>query len=115
MIDTSQSIQYHRLDGFTRREIAYFRVLVGSLVNDIANAEFIEHACDQAEVRWFKTWLRYRGRLDITVSSDDEESVKNLQENAKITQIDKGGAESRVEPCSLPAHRACLGVFYPCA
>lgn len=46
--------------------------------------------------RWSKTWLRYMGWSGITLSSDLEESVKDLQENTKIAQTAESDAESRI-------------------
>ena len=50
LIDKSQPIEHHRFDGLTHREVPQFRVLLGRLIEDIANGEFVEHASDKAEV-----------------------------------------------------------------
>jgi hypothetical protein len=50
LIDTSQPIEHHRLDGLTPREVPQCRGLLGRLIEDIANGEFVEHASDKAEV-----------------------------------------------------------------
>jgi hypothetical protein len=50
VIDKSQAIEHHGFDGFTHGEVPHFRVLVGRLIEDIANTEFVEHASDKAEV-----------------------------------------------------------------
>src|SRR2546430_9830892 len=46
--------------------------------------------------RWSNTWLRYEGCSGMTISSEGEPIVKDLQRNTKITQIAKRGAERRV-------------------
>jgi hypothetical protein len=48
--DTPQAIAPPRFDGFPRGEVAPCRVLAGGLVDDLAHATCVEHACDQAEV-----------------------------------------------------------------
>jgi hypothetical protein len=50
LIDTPQSIEHHRFDGFTYGEVPQFRVLWRGVVDDVANADFVEHASDKAEV-----------------------------------------------------------------
>jgi len=50
LIDKPQAIEHHRFDSLTYREVPHFWVLVGGLIEDVANAEFIEHASDKAEV-----------------------------------------------------------------
>jgi hypothetical protein len=50
LIDKPQAIQHHRFDGLTHREVSHFRVLVGRLIEDVANGEFVEHASDKAKV-----------------------------------------------------------------
>src|SRR5215471_1511071 len=46
--------------------------------------------------RWSKTWLRYVGWADITISSDEEEIVNDLQRNTKMMKSGERGAERRV-------------------
>lgn len=50
MRDTPQAIKPHRFDGLTDGEGPPCRVLFGRLGENLANAEFIAHASDQAEV-----------------------------------------------------------------
>ena len=50
LIDKPQAIEPHRFDGFTHGEVPHFRVLLGGLVDDVANAEFFKHTCNEAEV-----------------------------------------------------------------
>ena len=50
LIDKPQAIEHHRFDGFTHGEVPHFRVLLGRAIEDVANAEFVEHASDKAEV-----------------------------------------------------------------
>jgi hypothetical protein len=50
LIDKPQAIEHHRFDRLPHGEIPQFRVLLGGLINHVANAEFIEHARDKAEV-----------------------------------------------------------------
>jgi len=50
LIDTPQAIEHHGFDGFTHGEVAHFRVLLGRLIDDLAHAQFVEHASDKAEV-----------------------------------------------------------------
>ena len=50
MVHKAEAIEHHRFDGITGGEVPHFRVLLGGLVNDVANAEFVEHASDEAEV-----------------------------------------------------------------
>jgi hypothetical protein len=46
--------------------------------------------------RWSNTWLRYEGCSGMTISSEGEPIVKDLQRNTNITQIAKRGAERRL-------------------
>jgi hypothetical protein len=50
LVDKSQPIEHHRFDGFPDGEVPQFRVLAGRLIEDIANAEFLKHASDKAEM-----------------------------------------------------------------
>jgi hypothetical protein len=50
LIDTPQAIAHHRFDGFPHGEVAHFRVVLGRLSEDVAKAEFVEHASNKAEV-----------------------------------------------------------------
>ena len=50
LIDKAQSIEHHGLACFTCGQVSHFRVLLGGLIDDVANAEFIEHASDKAEM-----------------------------------------------------------------
>jgi hypothetical protein len=44
LVDTPQFIEPHRFDRFTHGEVPQFRILLGGLVDNVANAEFVEHA-----------------------------------------------------------------------
>ena len=44
LVDQPQAIEHHRFDGFTYREIAHFRVLVGDAVDNVAHTKFVKHA-----------------------------------------------------------------------
>jgi hypothetical protein len=44
------SSEHHRFDAFTHGEIPHFRVLLHGLLDNVANAEFVEHASHKAEV-----------------------------------------------------------------
>jgi hypothetical protein len=48
--DTLQAIEPHRFDRFPYREVLRLRILLGSLADDVANAEFVEYASHTAEV-----------------------------------------------------------------
>ena len=50
MVDKPKTITHYRFDGLTHREIPHFWVLLGGVIEDIANGEFVKHASDQAEV-----------------------------------------------------------------
>jgi hypothetical protein len=50
VIDKPQAIEHHRFDGFSHREVPHFWVLVGGVVEDGANAEFVKHASNKTEV-----------------------------------------------------------------
>src|ERR671933_2153472 len=50
LVDKPQAIEHHRFDGFPHREVAHFRILVGGLVDNIANTEFIKHASHKSEM-----------------------------------------------------------------
>ena len=43
-------IEHHRFDGFPDGEVPQFRVLVGGLVDHVANTEFIKHARHKPEM-----------------------------------------------------------------
>ena len=50
LVDKPQAIEHHRFDGFPHREVAHFRVLVGGLVDDVTNTEFVKHASHKPEM-----------------------------------------------------------------
>jgi hypothetical protein len=50
LVDKPQAIEPHRFDGLTRGEVPHFRVVLGRAIDDVANAELVEHASDKAEV-----------------------------------------------------------------
>ncbi len=50
VIDKPKPIESHGFDRLTYGEVPHFRVVFGRLIEDVTNAEFIEHASDKAEV-----------------------------------------------------------------
>ena len=50
VIDKPQAIEHHRFDGVTHSEVPHVRVVLGRSIEDVTNAEFVEHASDKAEV-----------------------------------------------------------------
>ena len=50
LVDNPQASEHHGFDGLPSREVAPFRVLVGGVIADVADAEFVEHARNKAEV-----------------------------------------------------------------
>jgi hypothetical protein len=50
LADTPSSIAHQCVDRFTHGEVPHVRIVVGSLINHVANAECVEHASDKAEV-----------------------------------------------------------------
>lgn len=50
LVDKPQAIEHHRFDRLPYCEITHCWILVGGLIEDVANAEFIEHASNKAEV-----------------------------------------------------------------
>jgi hypothetical protein len=50
LINKPQAIEHHRFDGFPHGEVPHFRVLLRGSVDDVAQAEFVEHASHKAEV-----------------------------------------------------------------
>ena len=50
LVEKPQAIEHHRFDGLTRGEVPHFRVLLGRSIDDVANAELVEHTSDKAEV-----------------------------------------------------------------
>jgi len=50
VIDKAQAVQHHGFDGFTGRHVTPCRVLLGGLINDVADAEFVKHAGHEAEM-----------------------------------------------------------------
>jgi hypothetical protein len=59
LIDKSQAIEHHGFDGFPHGEVSHYRVLVSRSVEDLTNAEFVEHASDKP--RGSKICLWYVG------------------------------------------------------
>ena len=54
----TQAIEHHGVDGFPDREVPPGRVLMRDSVEDVAQAEFVEHARHKAEVvqHWATVW-----------------------------------------------------------
>jgi hypothetical protein len=50
VIDTPQAIEPHGFDRLTSGEVPHCRMLLGRLLEDVANAECIAHPSDEAEV-----------------------------------------------------------------
>jgi len=50
LIDKSQAIEHYRFDGFTHGGIPYFWVLMGSLIEDVADAEFVKHGRNKPQM-----------------------------------------------------------------
>jgi hypothetical protein len=50
LIDQPQALEHQRVDRLPDREVPPLRVLLGGLVNDVAKAEFVEHASHKAAV-----------------------------------------------------------------
>ena len=45
-----QAIKPHRFDGFTDGEVSHLWVVLGRLIDDVPNAQFVKHAGDKASV-----------------------------------------------------------------
>jgi hypothetical protein len=58
VIHKPQTIEHHGFDGFTYCEVPHFRILLGCSINDVPDAEFVEHASDKAEVIQDLTTIR---------------------------------------------------------
>ena len=50
LIAKPQPVEDHRFDGFAHGEVTHFRILLGGLVDNVANAKFVEHACDKTKM-----------------------------------------------------------------
>jgi hypothetical protein len=50
LVDKPQAIEHHRFDGFPHSQVAHFGVLLGRVIEDVADAEFVKHARDKTEV-----------------------------------------------------------------
>ena len=50
LLETPQAIEHHGFDRLTCSEVAHGRVLVGRVIDDVTNAEVVEHASDKAEM-----------------------------------------------------------------
>jgi hypothetical protein len=61
LIEPPQAMEPHRLDGFPDGERSHFRVLVRRVVNDVANAQVVEHASHKAAVIQHLAMVRGRG------------------------------------------------------
>lgn len=60
-VHTAEPVEDHRLDRLACGHETHFRVLLGRLIDDLSNAEFVKHARDQAQgisdlgaVRWWR-------------------------------------------------------------
>jgi hypothetical protein len=88
LIDQPQAIEHHRFDRFIHGEVPQFRVLWRGLVDDVAHAEFVEHASDKAKV--VQDLATVRGLIGIIISSDGEEILRDLPRNTKNTFNGRG-------------------------
>jgi hypothetical protein len=50
VVHTAETVEDHRLDGLPGRHEAHGRILLGRLVNDLAQTECFKHASDKAKV-----------------------------------------------------------------
>jgi len=50
LMDKAQAVEDHGFDGFSYRQVSRLRVLLGGLIQDVANAQFGEHPGDQTSV-----------------------------------------------------------------
>jgi hypothetical protein len=50
LVDKTEAVEHHSFDCMASRHNAHGRVLLRRLVNDLGDAEFFKHACDQAQV-----------------------------------------------------------------
>jgi hypothetical protein len=48
LIDKAQTVEDHGFDGFSHGQVSRLRVFLGRLIQDVADAQFVEHASDQA-------------------------------------------------------------------
>jgi hypothetical protein len=48
LVHTAEAVEDHRFDGMARGHNAELRVWLGGVVNDLPNAEFFKHTCDEA-------------------------------------------------------------------
>jgi hypothetical protein len=55
LVDKAQAVQDHRLHGMPCGHKTHFRVLLGGFLNDLSDAEFVKHPCDQAAVIYHLT------------------------------------------------------------
>ena len=56
LVDQPSSMEHPRVDRFTHGQVPHVWMLLGSVVDHVANTEFVEHAATRP--RWSKTWLR---------------------------------------------------------
>jgi hypothetical protein len=50
VVDKPQAIEHHGFDSFPHGEIPQFRILVGGVIEDVANAEFVKHPRDKPQM-----------------------------------------------------------------
>jgi hypothetical protein len=88
LVHKAQSVEDHCLDGMTHGDKPGLWVVLGGLVNDVGNPEFIEHPGHEPEmVQDLTIWLWHRWLLRREESANMPKLLKDL----------RGGAESRVE------------------
>jgi hypothetical protein len=62
LIDQPQAIEHHGFARFTHGEVTHFWILLGGVIEDVANAEFFTHTRDQPQMIhdlravWLRRW-----------------------------------------------------------
>src|SRR5882724_4466554 len=100
LVHKAEAVEHHRLHRVPGGDDLHGRVLLGGLVDDVANAEFFKHTRDEAEVIADLTAVG----LFHALSSQEE-----ILPTRKITQIHRGPAECRI---AATAHDGACRVDY---
>jgi hypothetical protein len=50
LVEKAPAIEHHSFDRMASGDNPHFRVLLGGFINDLRDAEFFKHACDQTQV-----------------------------------------------------------------
>ena len=50
LVEKAQPVEHHGFDGMAGSHNPQFRVLLRRLINDLRDAEFCKHACDETQV-----------------------------------------------------------------